>query len=467
MKVQTAIVILVAILYFLSFFVKYSDVQTRRDASGFEHHYAARFFYFYYYTGHFPLATLDTNLTYSKEAAKSQIAQHGEQLIMEYQHWSRLGEHGRIWCYLPDAWLKGSAAQPTIRLFNALFFLLGLLSLYRAFYLLRKPAMGLIFCAAIICTPYFHFEVFRQTNIFALQSSVFFISAGLLLPFLSGQMKFTFKSMVLVLAASATVAFCSEIRNEISIVMACIGFILVLATDTQWKHKFILIALALFVFAGGKKLIHVYFDHKYQETKELVSAQGGHVYNGKKISGHKFWHPVFCGLGDYDRKYGYAWNDTVAYQYAMPILNGQYAMNLSYSGKLHTDNYYDSAHLYYIKFDEIPEYESIVKEKVLHTILSDPLWYMQIIFHRIIKICSTTLPFPFLGFVAVALSGLIIRRRQWFYLKLMLISLPLTATSLLIYSGGGSTYNSLFGYMTVVIILYEILSGWKIKKTPR
>ena len=29
------------------------------------------------------------------------------------------------------------------------------------------------------------------------------------------------------------------------------------------------------------------------------------------VAGHAFWYPVFCGLGDFDTKYGYEWNDRV------------------------------------------------------------------------------------------------------------------------------------------------------------
>lgn len=461
---QGVLFMAVALLYVLSFAIKYSDVQTRKDASGFEHHYAARFFYFYYYTGHFPLATLDTNLTYTKEAALHEIEDHGKQLMMEYKHWSRLGEHGRIWCYLPDAWLKCTAAEPSIRLFNALMFLLGLCCLYRGFYLMGKPVMGLLFCIAVLCTPFFHFEVFRQTNIFALQSSVFFTAAGCLLPFLENKLTVNLKNLFILFFSAAVIGLCSEIRNEISVVLACVIVLLLCMSKTPWKQQLFCIIFVMMAFWGVKKSIHTYFNFKYQQTKLLVSKRGGHVYTGKKIEGHKFWHPVFCGLGDYDHKYGYAWNDTVAYEYAVPVLNAKYGLNLQYSGKLHTDNYYDKDSLYYVKFDEIPAYETVVQQKVLRQIAADPLWYLHILFRRILKILTATLPFPLLGFAALAALIIYIKQRKWLYVKLLLITGPLSATTLLIYSGRGATYNALFGYMVLVVILYELLFRLNIKK---
>jgi len=465
-SVMIGIFLSVAILYTLSFFVPFnSQLQTRKDASGFEHHYASKFFYFYYYTGFFPLATLDTQLNYSSLGAKNEIAMHGKDLIMEYKHWSRLGEHARIGCYMPDAVVKGTAQNPSLKLFNTLFFLLGLCLLFHGFYVSKHPLIGLILCSLILITPYFHYEVFRNENIFALQASVFFIVMGLLLPTLLNPATNLGKSILMVVIASLVLAFCSEIRNEISIVFACLLMMILWSSSLGGISKSMLLLLAILFFAGGKKLIQRHFDVKYEKTKQLVASKAGHVYNGQKIAGHKLWHPIFCGLGDYDQQFGYAWNDTVAYAYAVPILNERYQMHLNYSGKLYTDNYYDSAHLYYIKFDEIPQYESVVKEKVLNDIQHHPMWYLKILGQRFLKICSTTLPIPFMGFVAMLGFIFFIYQKKSSYVKLILVSLPLSATSLLIYSGKGATYNAMFGYLILAFLLYEFIQFYTKKRS--
>lgn len=448
----------VLLLYILSYFVSYNaHVQSRKDASGLEHAYASKFFYFYYYTGFFPLVTSDSNLGYSKRDAWKQIHHHGERLLMEYKHWSRLGEHARIFCYIPNAVLKGSAAQPSVRLFNALFFLLGLLCLYRGFYKVKKPLLGLILCILILATPYFQFEVFRNENIFALQASVFFLIFGLLLPFLFEEIKWQVKVLGGIIISSCIIAFCSEIRNEISVVLTCLLLMVWLSHQTSWKRRLLLSIVALIFFVVTKKGIQVYFDTSFAKTKELVSKYKGHVYTGPRIAGHRLWHPIFCGLGDYDTKYGYAWSDTVAYAYAVPLLNSKYHLGLHYSGNFFTDNYYDSAHQYYIKFDEIPAYESVVQEKVINDIRKDSFWYVGILLKRLVKICMTTLPIPFLGFVAIVALLLLIKKRNSLYLKMLVITLPLSATSFLIYSGKGATYNGMFGYFILAMILYQIL----------
>ncbi len=462
--VQAFIVLAVITLYSLSFFIKFNRVQSRQDASGFEHHYASHFFYFYWYTGYFPLATLDTSLVYSKEAAQNQIDEHGRDLIMEYQHWSRLGEHARIFCYLPDAFFRQSAEAPSIRLFNAIFFLLGLLIVYRGFYFVQKPLLGLLLVIMTLCTPYFHFELFRKENIFALQHCVFFIVLGLLLPLLCGKGSGR-QHWVALIAAVVMPGFCSEIRNEISVVMICLVLMVMLA-KYRLRMKFVFLATAIILFATTKVLIRQYFEHEYQQTEKLVRAKQGHVYTGKRISGHKFWHPVFCGLGDFDRKYGYAWNDTVAYRHAMPILTGQYRLPLGYSGKLHTDNFYDTAKLYYIKFDELPQYETIMKQKVLGDIRRDPGWYLQILLKRIIRIATHTLPLPGLGFLLLPVLIYLWRFRRWQEVKLLIVSLPLSATAFIIYSGKGSTYNAVFGYILIAVVVVLLLEHVKLKKAP-
>jgi hypothetical protein len=217
------------------------------------------------------------------------------------------------------------------------------------------------------------------------------------------------------------------------------------------KFLFSLIFLG-FVF-GIKSQIRTYFDEKFNETYKLVVKYGGHPYDGPRIKQHRFWHPVFCGLGDFDTKYGYKWNDRVAYRYAVPILNRKYGMHLRYSGKLHLDSYYDADSLYYVKFDEIDEYEDVVKEKVLSDILSDPLWYIKILFRRILRIFHVTAPFYWLGIPFLILLVTFYFIKEYELVILFISSLPLSFTPFVIYSGGNATLNSFFPELTVGVIL--------------
>jgi hypothetical protein len=109
---------------------------------------------------------------------------------------------------------------------------------------------------------------------------------------------------VAAIVSTLLIGFSSEIRNEVSIVIVSLMLIYLFASTIQWRHKISLLAIIISLFILSKKSIQSYFDYKFDEATELVEQSAGHVYTGERISGHKFWHPVFCGLGDFDTKYG-------------------------------------------------------------------------------------------------------------------------------------------------------------------
>jgi hypothetical protein len=441
------------ILYNFSFFKKFPAIQFRKDATGFCAPYAKPFLYFFYYTDNFPLATLNKELKYSKQDAENEIKNNGKDLIMEYHHWARLGENARIFAFLPNAFLDGSPAKPSIKLFNTLIFVISLLLLYFSFWKIKKPLVGFFMVSMINCTPFFIVEVYGRQNIFALLGSCFFMVIGLNIFALMSTKANHIKIVILGLITSLIIAFLSEVRNEISIILLSLLLLYWLSNQLNLGWKIIYSILFILTFYGGKQSIRYYFDNKYKITSALVLQQNGHLYTGSRISGHKLWHPVFCGLGDFDTKYGYVWDDRVGYTYATPILQKEYGLNIHYSNKLFLDDYYDKDSLYYVKFDEIDTYEEVVKNKVISDITNDPLWYLTILLKRIARILSFTIPIPFIGWLLFPILYYLIKKRYWLYLKLIVISMPLSATSLLIYSGKGNTYNSVFVYFLILIIL--------------
>ena len=443
-------------IYHFSKSTSFSSDQSRKDASAFTFYMAKKFVYFYYYTGYFPLATQQKKIQHSKEKAFEEIEERGEDLIMEYYHWSRLGENSRIFAFLPNAWIDGGVKKPSIKLFNVLVFILGLALLFFGFWKVKKPLLGLVLVFLINTTPFYLYEVFTNQNVFGVLPSSFFMILGLNLVFLfSYKIDFYYKILIPIISAFI-IGFFSEIRNEISIVLASLLLIYLLSKQLSIVFKIYAVFLTIFIFSGTKQSLRNYFKTKFNETAELVSSKNGHLYTGGLIEGHMVWHPIFCGLGDFDTKYGYAWNDMVAFDYAMPILNSEHKLNLKYKGGYHLDKYYDKDKLYYVKFDEIPEYEPIIKEKVLSDIKNDPLWFAEIIWKRIIRVFSRTLPFQNLGFIMLLLLSVLIYKKKWHWIKLLVVSLPLSATSIVVFSGRGTTYNSVFGYFVVLIIIYEV-----------
>jgi len=445
-----------AFFYLSSEYIKFPELQKRKDATGFSHASANRFNYFYYYKNLFPLATLEFDLDYSLEGANRQISEHGESLIMEYKHWSRLGESARILAYFPNNFIKGSPKVPSVKLFNAIFFVSGLIFVFLGFHRIGLSMIGFFLVIFINLTPFYLYEVYSNENIFALLASIFLIVLGINLPILFSKKVSYLKLIMLIIISGLGIAFCSEIRNEISIVICSLLAIYILSKSIKLIPKMICLILIVSTFFLGKFIIRNYFDMKYQETTQIVKKNGGHVYTGGRIRGHGFWHPVFCGLGDFDDKYGYQWNDKVAYNYAVPILKDKYNINISYSGKKHTDEYYDAAHLYYKKFDEIPEYENVIKNKVIADIKSDPIWYVSILSQRIIKILTTTLPIPFFGWLIFPLLFYLFKNKNWNFIKLIIVCLPLSVSPFIIYSASGATYNSIYPYFVISMALFLI-----------
>ncbi|MBL0683354.1 hypothetical protein [Aquimarina mytili] len=461
--VLLSVILFNAFLYVKTDYKKIPEIQARKDAAGFSPDKAYRFIYFYYYLNQFPLATLNGDLDYSEEGAKNEIKNRPNDLIMEYMHWSRLGESARILAYMPNALVKGSPENPSIKLFNSLLFVAGLLVLFIGFWRIKKPLFGLLLLILINCTPFFIYEVYCRDNIFGLMASSFFIVLGLNLPFLFSKSINYFKYVIVAIISGALVGFFSEFRNEVSVVIVSLLLIYILSSSIRWAPKIIYVLVVLFCFNASKTMIRYHFSLKFEQTMHLVGNHGGHIYNGPRLSGHNFWHPVFCGLGDFDTKYGYQWYDVIAYQYAIPILQKEYGMDINYSGGYITNDYYDDHRLYYKKPEELPNYEKVVKKKVIDDIKNDPVWYITIIFKRIARTLTTTIPVSYVGWLLFPLVYFLYKRKNWQDLKLILVALPLSATSIIVHSGKGTTYNSLFVYFILVIIMAQGYNFYKNK----
>ncbi|MFT6747976.1 MAG: hypothetical protein ACJAZ2_002334 [Glaciecola sp.] len=431
----------------------FSEVQKRNGASGFGLHDASNLAYFHFYTGYFPLASLNENLAYSKDSALAEIEEHGENLIMESSHWYRLGENARIFALLPSAYLNKSPEYSSLRPFSSIIFTLSLLVLFFGFWQIQYALQGFLLVLSINLTPFFLYEVYTNDNIFSLVACAFFLVLGTNMFSLFSSSYNKFILLVTSVCSAVVLGFFTEIRNEVSIVILSLLLLVAFAKRITNSTKAMYIGLVFLSFLGTKQLIRSYFENEFERTKLLVQEKGGHVYEGETLSGHLFWHPFFCGLADFDTKYGYKWNDRYAYKYAVPVLKEKYGISLKYSGGFYADEYYDEDKLYYKKIEEIPEYALVLKQKVLGDIFGDPLWFIKIIFKRILRTLTTTIPVPYLGWTLLPLLYYLIRKRNWTYIKLLVIALPTSLTSILIYSNSGSTYNSLFVFLIIVVFL--------------
>lgn len=448
----------------------------RKDATGLAYTYASKFVFFYYRLGLFPVVSDREPQTGSKEEAIKILNEGGDNLLMEYYHWSRLGNSGRIFMFLPDAFLFGKIKNPSVRTFNGLFFIGSLLLVFWAFLKQRRILMGFCYLLFVGSSAFWLHEVYLRDNLFSLLiinfNILFALFAGIIFQ------KSHDRIYLKLLLAGICIAFFASMRSEVKSMMLSCMLVILLYNQTGIFKKIQWIFFLLGIFILSNAALNKYFDYKFKEAHAAVKQHHGIPYDGPRIESHKLWHPIFVFLGDFDTQYGYGpkVNDTVAYAYAVPILNEKYGMNLKYSGKLYLDEYYDSTHKYYKKFDEIPEYEEICKQKVLHDIKNDPIWFLKIIGKRILMNFTSLspisirpvlfdLPIPFSGFFILLLIPLLLYFKNYGYLNILLFCLPISLASVMIYAKDNITYNHIYHIFTLIILIQIIVSKFLLKNS--
>ena len=118
----------------------------------------------------------------------------------------------------------------------------------------------------------------------------------------------------------------------------------------------------------------------------------------------------------------------------------------------------------------IPGFEIISRNKVAKDILREPLWYAEILLKRVQRLLVEVTParlgvgahyfdLPLPGGLLIPLLIVLALVRKWPYIKLILFTLPLAASALLIYSGKGMTYYSVFVQFMAAVSCVAILSS--------
>jgi hypothetical protein len=250
-----------------------------------------------------------------------------------------------------------------------------------------------------------------------------------------------------------------------------------------WKKRIALAAVFFVTMTLGTTGYSKFFLYKFDRTHRAMVAAGGTPYTGPLPIYHEIWHAVFCGLGDFDTKYGYVWDDRVAYAYAYPILTGKYGLKLPpWQPGWYTFNAtYDGTGKYAIYFSEAEHYHDIIREKVVRDITHDPLWYLDILWKRTIRVLEKTPPISvqlgkeglqtssgLIGFLCLPLAAFLALSRRFTYLKLLVFTVPLSAPALIIFSDRGMTNYTTFHYFGTAILCSMVVEGARawMKKSP-
>jgi hypothetical protein len=435
-----------------------------------------KFVYFLYYLGLYPVATEKEDVVWSREGARDVFARHGDTLLTEWQHSYRSGSLGTALLFLPDAWLRGTARDASVRPANAMAFTLGLMALFAAFWFIRQPVLGGILVLLLGSNPFQLHEVYLRDNTFGwpITTAVFLLAIHV--PLLGERRAPSWYLWTAPLAAGLLLATVKQVRPEPAVLLLSPAICYLALSGARWVARAGLVAALLAAYALVGWGWSAWFDAKYEQARRAVAEAGGHPYAGPRAQHHAFWHPLWCGLGDFGQKHGYAWDDKAAADYALPILEAKYHVEIPKAPRtrvLFENTYWDEGRHYFVMPSELPHYYDVLRAKVLGDIAGDPLWYAGVLAQRAWRILRQTTPprvavgtfgldFPMHGALVVPLLALLVLRRCWTLLKLVAFSLPLSLPALAIFSGLGMCHYSCYH-----LFVAGLLAAWLVEALLR
>ena len=176
----------------------------------------------------------------------------------------------------------------------------------------------------------------------------------------------------------------------VSVLLACLFL-----AGTSGGRRLAVAAASSASFTGVTQGWGMWFDAKFDQAWKVAAAAGGHPYNGPRDHAHAFWHPIWCGLGDFDTTHRYAWADDGAARYAHPILRDIYGVPVpEWDGGdwAYYGTFWDAGRRYYKMPYEMPHYAEVLRDKVLGDIAEDPGWYAGILGRRAWRLLTETAP---------------------------------------------------------------------------
>jgi len=427
------------------------------------------FSYGLYYWGLFPVfpdrallpdAFHSDDLFYSQEGADQILNEHADSLKMESRHTMLYGELGKN--YLPyfHALLKGSPKDVSFRPANASYHILALVFLFVVFWINNRGLLGLVLVVFLGSYQFQIYEIYQNENVFGYYITTCIWMAALFLPFILDIKFKTWVQFILCLLGGVIFATLFTIRSEPLSISLGVVFAILTYQHARIFRKAALLIVLLLAFIGGELFYSAYFEHQFNKTVSDVEERGGHVFSGRRAKHHVFWHNMWIGLADYDRKYGITWQDSRGLGYARGILRKKYGRKVLKEFGV-KDGYENPIFLH-------PEYSGIIKDKFFQDIKNDPVWYVTILAKRAWRIVKDSfladvtilgIRFPsFLFFVwgVLALVFLVIGK-NWALLKLWAFSFPTAVIPFLVYSEGGMTHYFIGHLFLAAIALFWMI----------
>jgi len=422
-----------------------------------------RFFYFLFYKGLYPLASPETALTYSPAGADGLIREKGNTLVNELHHTYRSGDVGKVLLFWVDALKKGTPQGVQFIPANACGFILALLLLFIIAWRSERAILGLALVVFFGANPFQIFETYGNDNIFGWNITVTILLMALHLPTILGSVpRPSYQRWTLPIVTGILLASIRQIRSEPVILILPIAALYLFRVALPLKKRIVMIALLATAFVTGGKAWENYFKNQFDEAQAFVRAHHGTPFERQRRVYHGFWHPLFCGLGDFGDDKIYRWKDAVAYDYAQPLIEKKLGRKLVATGP------------YEHRLEDYADYPNVIREKVLGDVIGEPVWYAGILARRAARIGTEfsppsvafgryTVSLWALGWLYFPMLLVLIWTRQWAGLWLVLFPSSTAATAFLIYSGGGTPFYFIGHLVTAVLFLLAAIE-WVSRK---
>lgn len=432
-----------------------------------------QFLTFFRASGLYPLASLSPEPPPRGEAFAAWADAHGDSLVMEVVDTYRMGDRGRVFLLWLDS-LRGR--EPSYWRVNGLFFVASLLLFFASFWRRGHALFGFTAALLVGSSSFQLFETYANNNVFGLAITTLLALMALNAFALTGEArKVSAGHMALALASGCLLALVREIRSEPVVLLLSVLVAYLAMPGVSWRNRGLLAGALVAAFLATGAAVTWRLESLFERTRQFVTEKGGHPYTGPRRLHHLFWHPVFCGLGDFAPELGYEWNDFVAFEYGLSKLR-QTDPGLwpTFPGKAGTGNQaayfmdtsWDAAGLYEKKLEDDPRYEPVLREKILADVKAHPLTFVKVYASRLARVLWDTsgvqlnvphlfplsLNFPGFGLVALPALWLARRRRDGLAVRAILFSVPLLATALAINSDLGTQYYSVYAVFSFLVL---------------
>jgi hypothetical protein len=421
--------------------------------------YEADFFFMLYHLGVYPLESTVKARADTDEVARELLSGDPDTLLQESGLTFRSGDLGRVYLFYPDVWVHRDARAPHLHAANKLGFIVALCALFTSFWWCRRPVLGALLVALFGSNPFQLYVTYVEDNYFSLPMTAMLLVLAINLPLFGPEWRRSRALLVVPIATALALALFRTVRGEptILIIPACIVWLTV--PRLRWSGRALLVVLGLGMFFTTNATLDAALRHKVIAAREVVREHGGRPYAGPIVLHHEFWHPVWCGLGDFDMKYGFSWGDQTAYYRVRDEVERRTgrASALTPRHWRQAETWDNDPRYPKTFFEAAPDYHEIVRDMVLRRIRQDPAWYVDILKKRIVRIGEETTPLSLrvgshglswtstaFGGASLLVFGFCLFTRRAFYVKLGAFTLPLSFTSLVVYSGGHTTSYSCF-----------------------